>query len=85
MTMSTDANAKSYPAGVPCWVETLQSDPRAATAFYHALFGWEASGPGTMPDGGECFVARLAGDEIAGIGALPEDAGSAAAWTTYAR
>lgn len=28
-----------YPAGVPCWVETLQPDPQAALGFYGALFG----------------------------------------------
>jgi predicted enzyme related to lactoylglutathione lyase len=40
----------SYPPGVPCWVETLQPDPRAALAFYHALFGWD--GIATLPPGG---------------------------------
>jgi predicted enzyme related to lactoylglutathione lyase len=30
-----------YPTGVPCWVETLQRDPRAAQRFYGSLFGWQ--------------------------------------------
>ncbi len=30
-----------YPPGVPCWVDTLQPDPEAATRFYAALFGWQ--------------------------------------------
>ena len=29
-----------YPAGVPCWVDTEQPDPVAATEFYGPLFGW---------------------------------------------
>ncbi|MGH7707578.1 MAG: hypothetical protein ACREM6_06580 [Vulcanimicrobiaceae bacterium] len=61
-----------YPPGVPCWVETLQADPRAAIAFYAGLFGWEAAGPGPMPDaGGAYYVARVAGQDVAGIATLP--------------
>ncbi len=28
-----------YSPGVPCWVDTLQPDPEAATRFYAELFG----------------------------------------------
>lgn len=77
-----------YPAGVPCWVETLQPDPRAAREFYGGLFDWEFAGPGPMPGGlpGEYFVARANDREIAGIGSLPDLGGPAApAWSTYVR
>ena len=74
-----------YPPGVPCWVDTLQPDPRAALAFYGSLFGWEGAGPGPMPDGGEYFVARLHGDDVAGIATLPPDGIAEPAWTTYVR
>jgi len=74
-----------YPPGVPCWVETLQADPAAAIAFYSGLFGWEVVGPGPMPDaGGEYHVARVDGQDVAGIATLPRNAG-APAWTTYVR
>jgi predicted enzyme related to lactoylglutathione lyase len=76
---------KTYPPGVPCWVETLQPDPRAALAFYGALFGWDGIGPGAMPDGGEYFVARLHGDDVAGIATLPPGGIAEPAWTTYIR
>ena len=76
---------KTYPHGVPCWVETLQPDPRAALVFYRRLFGWEGAGPGPMPDGGEYFVARLHGDDVAGIATLPESGIAEPAWTTYVR
>ncbi len=76
---------KTYPPGVPCWVETLQPDPRAALEFYGALFGWDAIGPGPMPDGGEYFVARLHGDDVAGIATLPPGGIAQPAWTTYIR
>jgi predicted enzyme related to lactoylglutathione lyase len=74
---------KTYPAGVPCWVETLAPDARAAAGFYAGLFGWDVAGPGRMPDGGEYLVARVGGDDVAGIGTLPQRAGMPPAWTTY--
>jgi uncharacterized protein len=76
---------KTYQPGVPCWVETLQPDPRAAIEFYSALFGWHGIGPGSMPDGGEYFVARLDGDDVAGIATLPPGGIAEPAWTTYIR
>jgi predicted enzyme related to lactoylglutathione lyase len=77
-----------YPAGVPCWVETLQPDPRAALDFYGALFGWEFSEPGPMAGGlpGEYFVAHIDGRAVAGIGAIPKLGGPpSAVWNTYVR
>ncbi|MDQ6607287.1 MAG: VOC family protein [Actinomycetota bacterium] len=62
-----------YPAGVPCWVETFQPDPRAALRFYGALFGWEFSEPGSMVSvEGEYFVAQIGGRDVAGVGTLPD-------------
>jgi len=75
-----------YPAGVPCWVETLQRQPQAAVDFYGALFGWEFMEPEPMPGGmpGEYFVARVAGRQVAGIGTLPALGGPPMAlWNTY--
>jgi predicted enzyme related to lactoylglutathione lyase len=77
-----------YPAGVPCWVETLQPDLRAALDFYGPLFGWEFAGPGPMPGDppGEYFVARVRGRDVAGIGSLPARADAVApAWSTSIR
>jgi hypothetical protein len=75
----------SYPPGVPCWVDTLQPDPRAALDFYTGLFGWDISGPGPMPGGEQAYyVARTADSDVAGIGALPPNA-PAPAWNTHVR
>ena len=73
----------NYLPGVPCWVETLQPDPRAALQFYKALFGWDAQAPGPMPGGGEYFVAQLDGHDVAGIATLPRNGIAEPAWTTY--
>jgi uncharacterized protein len=76
-----------YPAGVPCWVETLQPDLQSALAFYGRLFGWQFDGPGPMPGGrGQYFVARVNGRDVAGVGSLPALGGPAlASWNTYVR
>ncbi len=77
-----------YPAGVPCWVETLQPDPAAAQRFYGALFGWTFAGPGVMPGDppGQYFVAQHRGCDVAGIGSFPvQNAPSVPVWMTYIR
>jgi predicted enzyme related to lactoylglutathione lyase len=79
---------ETYPAGVPCFVDTLTTDVDAAKGFYGGIFGWEFAGPGPMPGDppGEYFVARVGGDDVAGLGALPAPSGDAAAppaWNTH--
>jgi predicted enzyme related to lactoylglutathione lyase len=73
-----------YPAGVPCWVDTLTPDMPAALRFYKAVLGWEFAGPGPMPDpAGAYHVARMRGRDVAGVGSSPPDAGLPSAWNTY--
>jgi predicted enzyme related to lactoylglutathione lyase len=76
-----------YPPGVPCWVETLQRDPREALEFYRGVFGWEFVGPGPMPGRrGEYFVARVRGRDVAGVGsAAGPDAARTPSWSTFVR
>jgi predicted enzyme related to lactoylglutathione lyase len=78
-----------YPAGVPCWVDTLQADVNAALDFYGQLFGWTFDGPGPLPGGlpGQYFVAQLKGREVAGIGSLPggSEGQAIASWNTYVK
>ena len=75
-----------YLAGAPCWVDTLQPDPRAALQFYGQLFNWSFDDPTPMPTGlaeGEYFTARLDGHRVAGIGQAPP--ASPPAWMTHVR
>jgi predicted enzyme related to lactoylglutathione lyase len=75
-----------YPAGVPCWVDTLGPDPARLLEFYGEIFGWEPSGPGAMPGEppGEYFVAQLRGRDVAGIGSAPAGL-DGPGWNTYVR
>ena len=78
-TVATMREREGFPAGVPCWIDTAQADPEAATHFYGPLFGWEfedrmpADGPGNY------FVARLHGKDVAAVGSGQ----GPVAWNTY--
>ena len=75
----------TYPAGVPCFVDTLTADLEAAKRFYGGIFGWDFAGPGPMPGDppGEYFVARVGGDDVAGVGTLPAGGNVPPAWNTH--
>jgi predicted enzyme related to lactoylglutathione lyase len=77
-----------YPAGVPCWVETLQPNLQAAMNFYGPLFGWEFGAQASMPGdpSGRYVVAQVAGRDVAGIGSPALRSGTPTpAWLTYIR
>jgi len=70
---------RTYPHGVPCWVDTEQSEPERAARFYGGLFGWtfeEAMPPGAP---GSYLIARLDGLDV---GAIAPGSGEAS-WNTY--
>jgi uncharacterized protein len=71
-----------YIAGVPCWADTTQPDPRAAAEFYGDLFGWELED--SMPPGsqGSYFIGRMRGEDVAAVSSAPEGMDTAA-WNTY--
>jgi len=60
-----------YIAGVPCWADTSQPDPDAATDFYGSLFGWEFED--AMPAGAPAryLIARLRGGDVAAVSSQP--------------
>jgi predicted enzyme related to lactoylglutathione lyase len=70
----------TYPAGVPCWAETLQRNPGAAQRFYASLFGWEAE----HSEEDHYAVLRLRGLDVAGVGLLA-DPDLDEAWYTNVR
>lgn len=72
--------ARTYPQGVPCWIDTEQPDVGGAVEFYAGLFGWTFQD--VMPPGspGRYLIARLDGQDVGGLGSAPE---GAAVWSTY--
>jgi uncharacterized protein len=72
---------RSYPAGVPCWVDTDQTDVDAARHFYAGLFGWTFSNAVPPDAPGTYLIATLDGADVAAIG--PAEGDAPAAWNTY--
>ena len=70
---------RTYPQGVPCWIDTEQSDVEAAAEFYAGIFGWKFED--AMPAGspGRYLIAKLDGRDVAGIASTQ----GAATWSTY--
>ena len=78
-------SARTYPEGVPSWVDVEHRDLEAARSYYGELFGWtfsEATPPGALQ---RYLVAELDGREAAGLGerAAADDPAGAAGWNTY--
>lgn len=68
-----DTHQRTYPHGVPSWVDLEQPDPAATQDFYGGLFGWEFE---EMPGG--YVIGRLGGIDAAGL-----YGGDRGGWTTY--
>lgn len=49
--------SRTYPAGVPCWIDTEQPDVGVAASFYGGAFGWEAEI--SVPPGFEDAIASF--------------------------
>jgi hypothetical protein len=64
---------RSYPEGVPCWVDTEQPDVDAACHFYARLFGWTFSDAVPADAPGRYLIASLDGAEVAAIGPTQGD------------
>lgn len=70
---------RTYPDGVPSWIDTEQPDPQAAQDFYRQLFGWEFTR--VSPPGAPFYaIARLDGRDVAGLSGAPAQSGR---WNTY--
>lgn len=71
---------RTYPHGVPCWVDSEQPDLAAASHFYAGLFGWtltDAVPPGAP---GSYMIATLDGQDVAALG---PSTGGTPTWNTY--
>lgn len=75
----------SYPPGAFCWADLGTTDAAGASAFYAALFGWEAE---ALPirTGVDYTMLRLRGRDVAALyeqEAQERDAGIPPHWSSY--
>jgi uncharacterized protein len=71
----------AYENGVPSWTDHSSSDPEAAARFYSAIFGWETENVMPPDSGGQYFMARLRGRDVAAISSQMNP--GPVVWTTY--
>jgi len=71
----------TYTHGTPSWVDLGSPDPKASSAFYSSLFGWDVQAAGG-PETGGYMMAMLRGRPVAGIGPAQAE-GAPPWWTTY--
>lgn len=74
---------RTYPEGVPSWIDIEQPDVSAAREFYGRLFGWTFESVEDPHRGAQYLIARLDGRDAAGLGGIPESSQSAPTWNTY--
>jgi predicted enzyme related to lactoylglutathione lyase len=73
---------KTYPHGVPSWVDTIAHDLDGAKRFYAGLFDWTFTDviPAEAP--GHYLIATIGGEDVAAI-ASPDADDETVAWRTY--
>lgn len=71
---------RTYPQGVPSWIDTDQPDVEAAVEFYGGIFGWTFQDVMPPDAPGRYLIAKLDGQDVGGMASTQS---SAAAWNTY--
>jgi predicted enzyme related to lactoylglutathione lyase len=69
------------PAGAPCWIELMTSQPERSRQFYAELFGWTVDDPGPEYGGYQNFLR----DGVPVAGSMRNDGASGApdGWSIY--
>jgi predicted enzyme related to lactoylglutathione lyase len=75
--------ARTYPPGVPSWIDLETPDALAVAPFYETVLGWTLTD--AMPPGapGHYLIATLDGRDVGAIASGGASIGSASAWNTY--
>ena len=73
---------KTYPHGVPCWVDTVAHDLDEARRFYTGLFDWTYTDAIPADAPGNYLIATIGGEDVAAI-ASPDSDDETVAWRTY--
>lgn len=73
------SSARTYPPGVPCWIDLEPADTDVAVTFYTGLFGWRFDN--AAPPGSPEFylIATVDGADVAAFGPHRGDG----QWNTY--
>jgi uncharacterized protein len=73
---------RTYPHGVPCWVDTVAHDLDEARRFYAGFFDWTFTDAIPADAPGNYLIAAIGGEDVAAI-ASPDSDDETVAWRTY--
>ena len=74
---------RTYPAGVPCWIDLEVPDAAAVAPFYAALLGWTLTDAMPPEAPGHYLIATLDGQDVAAIASGAASIGQDPVWSTY--
>jgi uncharacterized protein len=82
------AEQRTYPEGVPAWIDVELPDLDAAQAFYAGLFGWDFRDAAPPEGSARSLVAQVDGQAVAGLtgvsdGVRADQDAAPPAWNTY--
>lgn len=73
---------KTYPHGVPSWVDIVAHDLDEAKRFYAGVFDWTFTDAIPADAPGNYLIATIGGEDVAAI-ASPDASDETSAWRTY--
>jgi predicted enzyme related to lactoylglutathione lyase len=73
---------RTYPPGVPSWIDTVAHDLDEAKRFYGGLFDWTFTDAVPAEAPGNYLIATIGGEDVAAI-ASAESEDEAVTWRTY--
>jgi predicted enzyme related to lactoylglutathione lyase len=76
------ALTKTYPHGVPSWIDTVAHDLDEAKRFYAGLFDWTFTDAVPADAPGSYLIAAIGGQDVAAIASAESD-DEPIAWRTY--
>ncbi len=81
--MTDGTVARTYPAGVSCWLDLETPDAQQAADFYGGLFGWTLTDAMPPAAPGNYLIATIDGRDVAAIAAGAAAVGTDVTWSTY--
>lgn len=74
---------RTYPEGVPSWIDLETPDATAVAPFYASVLGWTLTD--AMPPGapGHYLIATVDGQDVGAIASGAASMGTVSAWNTY--
>jgi predicted enzyme related to lactoylglutathione lyase len=72
---------RTYPHGVPSWIDIVAHDLDEAKRFYAGLFDWTFTDAMPAEAPGHYLIATIGGEDVAAIGS--QDDGPEGVWRTY--